>query len=326
MQSKRYAAVMLSGLLLAATAGCGIMGSSSSSEPHGQLEKTKIKVANLSLVDSAPLFLAMDKGYFAAEGLEVELSTGAKGSANVDNVIGGSIDFGMTSYPPAITPQIKGAAELKVVADAVQTTENLILVVVPKDSKLKSPTDLAGQKIAVSSKRGISELTLDSQLKIKSVDYTKIAYVSMEIAAMPSALDRGDVVAAVIAEPYLTQATKTGLIKLMDPFSGSTANFPWSGWISTKKFTDTNPNTVKAFQRALNKGVADTADRDKVNKALIDHLKIDESTVQLMTLPVFPSTVDAVRLQRVADLMLEMGEINKKIDMHTMVLDQQAQK
>ncbi|SMD18894.1 ABC transporter substrate-binding protein [Kibdelosporangium aridum] len=321
MPLRGFVAGFLVSALLAGVAGCGLMESSSAPDQSGgPLERKVIKVGTLGLVDSAPLHLAMENGYFAAEGLEVQLTTGAKGSANVDNVLGGTLDFGLTSYPPALMPQVKGVANIKIVADAVQTTENLILCVVSKNSPIKKPADLAEKKIAVSSKRGISELTLNSQLKMMSVDHKKIEYISMEIASMPSALDRGDVAAAVIAEPHLTAATKAGLVKLMDPFSGPTADFPWSGWIAKKEFTDANPNVVAAFKRALNKGVADTASRDKVGEVLMKHVRIDSATYQLMTMPVFPTSVDPVRLQRVADLMLDQGEIDKPIDMRTMML------
>nr|CEL14557.1 putative extracellular solute-binding protein [Kibdelosporangium sp. MJ126-NF4]CTQ88922.1 putative extracellular solute-binding protein [Kibdelosporangium sp. MJ126-NF4] len=309
-------------MLLAGTTGCGLLGGSSEPGPAGgPLERKVVRIGTLGLVDSAPLHLAVDKGHFAAEGLDVQLTTGTKGSANVDNVLGGALDIGLTSYPPALMPQVNGVANIKIVADAVQTTENLILCVVGRNSPIRKPADLAGRKIAVSSKRGISELTLNSQFKMMSVDYSKIQYVSMEIAGMPAALERGDVAAAVIAEPHLTAATKTGLVKLMDPFSGPTANFPWSGWIARKEFTDANPKLIAAFKRALNKGVADTGDRTKVGEVLTKHLRIDADTYQLMTLPVFPTSVDPVRLQRVADLMLEQGEITKHIDVRTMMLD-----
>jgi NitT/TauT family transport system substrate-binding protein len=303
----RYAAWLLACLLV--VTGCGALESSADSKT--------IRVGTLGLVDSAPLHLAIENGHFAAEGLQVQLTTGAKGSANVDNVLGGSLDFGLTSYPPALTPHAKGVADLRIVADAIQTTENLILLVVHKDSGITQPAALAGRKVAVSSKRGISELTLNSQLKAQSVDHTKIQYVSMEIASMPSALARGDVAAAVIAEPHLSAALRNDLVKLMDPFSGPTADFPWSGWIATKQFTDASPDTVAAFQRALAKGVADAANRDKVREILVTSLKIDQPT---MTMPVFPAKADPAHLQRVADLMYEHGEIDKPIDMRTMVL------
>ncbi|ONI87488.1 hypothetical protein ALI144C_08825 [Actinosynnema sp. ALI-1.44] len=321
MPSRRCVAAVLGAVVLAGTTGCGLLGDSERRGPAGgPLERAVINVGTLGLVDSAPLHLAVDNGYFQAEGLEVRLTTGAKGSANVDNVVGGTLDFGLTSYPPAFMPQAKGVAEIRIVADAVQTTEDLILCVVPKNSTVRKPADLAGKKIAVSSKRGISELTLNSQFTMMSVDPLKIQYVSMEIAAMPSAMERGDVAAAVIAEPHLTAATKAGMVKLMDPFSGPTANFPWSGWIARKDFTDGNPNVVAAFKRALSKGVADTANRDKVGEVLTKHLRIDAATYQLMTMPVFPTTVDPVRLQRVADLMFDQGEMDKHLDVRTMML------
>jgi NitT/TauT family transport system substrate-binding protein len=307
-------------MLLAATGCSAIGGASREPTTPGPLEKTAITVGTLSLIDSAPLNLAVDEGYFKAEGLNVELLTGSKGSVNVDNLIGGSIDFGLTSYPPALIAQAKGAAKLKIVADAVETTDGLVQVVVPPGSRVKRPEDLAGKKIGVSSKGGISELALVSRFKMMGMPVSREQFVSTEIASMPSFLARGDLDAAVITEPHLTGALKAGCIKLLDPFTGPTLNFPWSGWFATERFTQENPKTAAAFQRALARGVADAADRSKVEETVVKHIKVEASTAALMVMPVFPSTADPVRLQRVPDLLTEVGEISAKLDIRPMVL------
>jgi NitT/TauT family transport system substrate-binding protein len=311
--------------MVAALGGCGVFGEAAESAPasSGPLEKTKIKVAELKIIDGTPIHIAIDRGYFKAEGLEIDLSTGGKGSANIDNVIGGSIDIGLASYPPSIVPVAKKVAELKIVSDAVATTENLFLLVVKKDGTITTLKQLEGRKIAVSSPGGIAELALRSQLKIAGVNASKDQYISMPFPDMPSALERGNVDAAIMNEPFLTQALQSnGVQKLLTPFTGRTADFPTSGWIANKKFTDENPKTVAAFQRAMVKAVADTQDRRAVEEAVVKYVQVPPNVAQLMTMPVYPTSTDATRLQRVVDLMVEVGELKaeQKIDMHTMVL------
>ncbi|WP_037262210.1 ABC transporter substrate-binding protein [Kibdelosporangium aridum] len=328
MRRKRLAVAGMAMALAAATGGCDALGESAAPSPGttgGGLEKTTVKVAELKIIDAAPIHLAIDNGHFRAEGLNVELSMGGKGSVNIDNVIGGTIDIGLSSYPPAIMPVAKKVAELKVVTDAITTTENLFLLVVKKDGPIKSIGDLTGRKIAVSSQGGIGELALRTQLKINGVEITKEQYISMPFADMPNALKNDNVHAAIMNEPFLTQTLQNeGVTKLLSPFSGSTANFPTSGWITSKKFVDENPKTVAAFQRAMAKGVADAQQRGVVEGAVTKYVGVPPNVASLMTLPTFPSSTDATRFQRVVDLMVETGELkpDQRIDMRTMVIDQ----
>jgi NitT/TauT family transport system substrate-binding protein len=326
MRRKRLAAAGLLSLAMVATlGGCGLIDKSPDGGPSGGLEKTTIKVTDLKIVDNAPLRIAMESGYFKAEGLTVDLSTGSKGSANIDNVIGGSTDIGLASYPPAILAQVQKVADLKIVFDAIATTENLFLLVVKKDGAVKDVSQLGGKKIAVSSKGGIGELALRSQLAVRNVRVAKDAYVSMSFADMPAALERGDVDAAIMNEPFLTQALQTdGVTKLLSPFTGATANFPASGYIATKKFTEANPKTVAAFQRAMLKAVADTQERGKVESVVTKYVGVAANIAPLIALPDFPSTTDPTRFQRVVDLMHDVGELKpeQQVDMHTMVIPQ----
>ncbi|TCO52445.1 ABC transporter substrate-binding protein [Actinocrispum wychmicini] len=322
---RRVYAGLLTAAMLATLGGCGLFGKASGNPaPTGGLEKSTIKVAELKIIDCTPIHMAIDAGYFKAEGLTVELSTGTKGSANLDNVMGGSADIVTTSYPPAIQAQAKKVSELKIVFDAVATTENLFLLVVKKDSPIKDLSALVGKKIAVSSPGGIGELALRAQFKQHNLTVAKESFLPMSFSDMPTALERGNVDAAIMNEPFITQALQqNGVTKLLTPFTGATADFPTSGWVATKKFVDANPKTVAAFQRAMTKAYADTQDRKKVEEATTKYYGVTANVASLMTLPVYPTTTDPTRFQRVVDLMHQVGELDPKlnVDMHDMVIE-----
>src|SRR5438128_1838060 len=103
--------------LLTAASGCGVLGGSSDSGGSSQKpgaaagapEKAKIKVGVLPVVDVAPLYQAIDKGYFKQEGLDVEAVPQASGPAAVQGIIGGDLDIAFTSYPGAFAAQAKKA-------------------------------------------------------------------------------------------------------------------------------------------------------------------------------------------------------------------------
>jgi NitT/TauT family transport system substrate-binding protein len=308
-------------IVLTAT-GCGLIGGSSGGDTPGTagLEKTTIRVGRLALVDALPLHIAIDKGYFKQEGLTIELSLMAKGSDSVDKLVANELDVGLTSYPQPLIAHAKGVAKLKIVADAVETTPDLIVAVVQSGGPITDPKQLAGKKVAVSSKRGISQLVMTDQLTSMGIDPGSVSFISMPITDMPAALGRGDIAAAIIAQPPLEEAKQQGAVKLLDPFTGPTASYPWSGWLATEQFTRDNPKTVGAFSRGLSRGVDDAADRNVLEESAVKNLGIKPGVASLMTIPNFPRTTDPVRLQRVADLLQKYGEIPGRLDMHTMVL------
>lgn len=306
-------------VLLPSLTSCGgVWGTDDTSFPPP--EKSTLKVGGLKLTDSIPLLLARDRGYFRDEGLDVQMAFGEKGSVNLKNTMDGTTDLALTSYPGPITKQADGA-RLKVVADAVQTTPGLIQTVVPANSDIESVEDLAHKRIATSSPRGITELTTDVQLKMRGINPHTVTFVSMEIATMPAALKNGTVDAAGVAEPFVQQAFMDGAVAVLDPFSGPTADFPWSGYVATEEFTKKYPHTIAAFQRALNRAVEEVrGDRTIAERLAVRYLDVDQRIATLMTLPEYPTSVDPVRLQRVADMLYESGEIPKHLDMRVMVL------
>lgn len=303
--------------------GSGQSAGGSSTDPNDPSDDLKVNLLNL--IDRAPFDIAVQQGYFRAEGLDIKVNEGAKGSANIDAVLGGDAHIGMSSYPPAISAHDK-MARLNVVIDAVQTRPDSVILMVANGSPIKSLKDLEGKKIATSSKRGISELAMSIHFRTHQVDAAKVTFLSMEIAGMPSAVKRGDVAAAMIAEPHVRLATAEGMTKLFDVFSESTADFPWSGLFAKADWVKDNREKVDKFRRAYYKGVAYARDhRGEVEKILVKALGIPEHLAPQTVFPEFPTSVDPVRLQRTVDLMRENGEKGAdgqliKVDMHTMML------
>jgi NitT/TauT family transport system substrate-binding protein len=316
--------------LLTTAAGCGLLGgnsgNSSTDKPSGAaagpVEKAHIRVGLLPVVDVAPLYQAIDKGYFKEQGLEVEPVVVQSGPKAVEGIIGGDLDIAFTTYPGAFAAQAKGAANLKIVADAYAARPGHLVMVATANSPMKKPEDAGGMKIAVTSKGSISDLGAMSVLKTKGVDVTKINWVQMGFPDMGPAMQRGDIDGAVVAEPFVTTTEKAyGAQPVLDVSSGPTADISMSGWAALEKLTKANPNTIAAFQRGLAKGVTDVKnDRSKLEPILVKYVKIDTATAQLVHIADYPESLDPVRLQRVADLMKDFNVIPNKLNVAPMLL------
>ncbi|WP_414941620.1 ABC transporter substrate-binding protein [Amycolatopsis sp. cmx-11-51] len=318
--------VALSALMLATLGACGALGgddTSKASGGDGALEKPKIKVALLPVVDLAPLRLAQEGGYFKAEGLEVEAVDAPSGQQSMTKMIGGEVDIAFSTYMPFFVAKSKNAADIRLVADSVSASPKSNAVVTVPTSSVKTINDLAGKKIAITDKNTASHLLTVSVMKDHGVDTSKVQWVPMQLPNIAAALSSGQVDAGYLPEPFLTQASKVvGATPIVDIATGATQDFPLAGFGALGSFVDKNPKTLAAFQRALAKAVRDSADRSKIEPMIVKYARVDAETASLLTLPTFGSTLDARRLQRVPDLLLQTGVLTAKLDAAPMLAPQ----
>jgi NitT/TauT family transport system substrate-binding protein len=123
-----------------------------------------------------------------------------------------------------------------------------------------------------------------------------------------------------MSEPFATQlAEQHGGVTLADLSSGATEQFPVEGYAVTKAWAAANPNTLKAFQIALDAGqeIAD-ANRAAVEAAFVALPQgaghVDQRTAALMALSNYPLGIDPIRLQRVADVMQQFGLLKHRFN------------
>ncbi|WIY07591.1 ABC transporter substrate-binding protein [Amycolatopsis mongoliensis] len=303
--------------------GCAALGSTSSdtSSSGSGLEKPTLKVSILPTTDLAPFWLAQDSGYFKDEGLTVDSVVAASGQASLAKSISGEADIAFSTYPPFFTARSSGAADMQLVADATSVNAKSNAIVTVPNSPVKTIFDLADKKIAITAKNTASDLLTRSVMQDHGVDYSKVKWVLIPLPNIAAALQQGQADAAYLPEPYITQAAKTvGAIPVIDINSGATQDFPLTGYGATRKWVRENPKTLSAFQRAMQRATHEaTNDRSKVEPLLVRFAKIDEDTAKLLTLPGYGSTLDSRRLQRVPDLLLQLGVIPSPIDVNSMI-------
>jgi len=300
------------GLLAAACSGGSDTGSSGSS---GGPKISSITIGSLPVVDAAPAYVAEKAGYFKQEGLTVKFQQAQGGAALIPSLVSGDIQVAFSNWVSLFLAKSHGI-DLTLIADGDKAKPGFSGVFVMPNSPIKTPADLAGKKIAVNTLNNVGGLVISAVLKSQGVDPKTIKFVEVGFPDMGATLQRGDVDAVWVVEPF-TSAVKATLNArpIIDPFSGPTAALPVGGYAVTKQFADKNPKTVAAFARALDKAVADSnADRSKVDEVVPTYIKIDAATASKVTLPIYSATPNALELQRVADLMQQFGNLSQRLD------------
>jgi NitT/TauT family transport system substrate-binding protein len=317
------AAVVGTAGILAAVAGCGLLGGSSTdAKSTDKLERTNLTIGAMTILDSAPVQLAALKGYFKDEGLDVKLETVTGAATAIPKLISGDLQLTYGAYVPVFQAQAKGTGDFKFVADSYQTADNIFMIMIPKDSTIKEPKDLAGKKIATNTKNSITDLLAKSAMETAGVDIKNVEWAEIAFPDMGAALADHRVDAAVILEPYVTQAERTsGAVPILDTSMGPTKDFPISGYTATAEFTKNNPKTIEAVRRALIRASETARDRPTLEDAVVQYAKIDKQVAQLVRIGTYPTSLDHNRLQRTVDLMRKYNLLTKDINVDTMIVD-----
>ncbi len=132
--------------------------------------------------DHGPIIVAQENGYFADEGLEVEIFPPADPSAPPRLVAAGQADLAV-SYQPQLHLQIHEGLPLKRVGTLVATPLNCLLVL--EDGPIKSLADLKGKKVGFSV-AGVEEAILTAMLNAHGVALDDIELINVNFSLSPS--------------------------------------------------------------------------------------------------------------------------------------------
>lgn len=136
--------------------------------------------------DHGPIIIAQEKGYFADQGIELEIIAPADPSDPPKLVAAGKADLAV-SYQPQLHLQIHEGLPLKRVGTLVATPLNCLLVLA--DGPIKSIADLKGKKIGFSV-AGVEEAVLTAVLKPHNLTMDDIELINVNWSISPSLMSK----------------------------------------------------------------------------------------------------------------------------------------
>jgi NitT/TauT family transport system substrate-binding protein len=304
---------------VALTAACGTTASAAGPGP----EKPDITVAALPIVANTPVYIAAQEGLFTRAGLHVTLKPVAQSTAATADLLHGSVDIITgANFVSFFKAQAAGVLSLKILSEEATCAPDVNEIVVPPHSPITKPADLAGKTIAVNSLADIQTMTTNEALHANGVNTTRIHYVVIPFADMAAALAAHRIDAAYEVEPFLSEAEATiGAEPVLDACTGPTVNIPIGGAITTAAWAARYPRTARAFQHAM----AQAAALADTNRALVEQvatkdIHVSKDIAAIISTGQFPTSLDAVQLQRTADQMSESGLLNKPLNVKPLIV------
>src|SRR5438552_5308276 len=205
--------------------------------------QAKGKLGDMKIVDNAAMFMAMEKGFFKAEGLEIEPVPMAGGAVIVQGVTSGDLQFGWTNVISLYQAHVEGF-DFKLVAGGatnVKGTNESHAIQVLKSSPIKSAKDLEGKTIAVNTLNNIVHLMAMAWIDKNGANSGKVKFVEVPFPQMEAALGAGKIDAISIHEPFATAAVQKGQTRgLSNPWRDVMPKFLIASWFASEKWNQKN--------------------------------------------------------------------------------------
>jgi NitT/TauT family transport system substrate-binding protein len=296
-------------------AGCGTVNNASLSAVS-EPDEPDITVAAIPTVDLAGLNIAQHEGLFARHGLHVRIERIPSSQAIITDQLRGEVDISAGSYVGYVSAEAAGA-RFRILAEASTLRPDTRVLVTAATSRITTIAALVGRKIGVNGTNSIGTLLISALLQEHGISPRQVRFVTDPggFPAMPGQLRDGSWSAAFLAEPYVTMAGEDyGEVELADLDQGATADFPIDGYVATQSWASTHPSTAAAFVAAIEEGqVLAATDPAAVQRAMSESDMLPPRVTGVMSLPGFPvGPVDATRMQRTAEAMLQFGILGRQ--------------
>lgn len=267
--------------------------------PEAELSAlSPLRIGIMPAVDAVPIIVADAEGFFADEGLDVELEVFRSQLNREAALQAGSIDATVSDLVNAIRSWHNGADYRVLTA-----TQGLFSLVVAPSSGISGSAGWPGRPDSVTTgllEDSIIYYTAVRMMQKAGLDPETLRIVpTLQIPIRVELLLAGDLEAAVLPEPVTRLATAGGARVVLDSTSLS-----WTPGIviATGRALREKPRELEAFLRAYDRGVAAVnRDPDRYRAGIVETAALPPGTRTAMVLPAYlPAAVP--RDEQVADV------------------------
>jgi NitT/TauT family transport system substrate-binding protein len=244
-----------------------------------------LRVAYIAVDDEAEAMYAKDEGLFAKAGLNVELTPMENAGAISAAVASNSVEIG---FLPAIVLAIAHSKNIPLVAIApgseFTSAGPITSLFVAPASPIRKARDLNGKTIAVPGLASIAEYGARTWIEKNGGNAASVKFLEVPFPLMPAALDGGRVDAAMITEPFLTQAKKTERVLAATPFAAIAPEFAFGDWVANTQWAKDHADAVERFDGAMRETAAWANANQAASGAILQkYAKIDPALLATMS-------------------------------------------
>lgn len=204
----------------------------------------------------APMYVAIEEGYFADEGIDLELVCGFGADKVMTAVLSGEADVGFMGSEASIYTYNEGATDYVVnFAQLTQRAGNFL--VGREDVSDFTWEDLKGTTVLGGRKGGMPQMVFEYILKQNNIDPEKDLEINQNIdfGSTAAAFSEGQGDYSVEFEPHATSLEKAGKGYVIASLGEDSGYVPYTAFCAKGSYIEENPDVIQSFTNALQKGM-----------------------------------------------------------------------
>ncbi len=219
----------------------------------------------------APLYVAINKGYFEEYGITIELTNGGGADKSMTAVISGQADVGLMGPEAAVYVKTGGSNNYPVVFGQLTKCDGAFLIGRKAEPDFKW-TDLKGKEIIGGRKGGMPAMSLEHALNknnlVAGTDLTLNYDVQFDL--ITAAFEGGTGDYCTMFEPNASQYEALGKGYIVASVGKEAGEIPYTCFMATKEYIAANPEKITGFMKAVIKGIdfVINGNPDKIAEAL----------------------------------------------------------
>jgi NitT/TauT family transport system substrate-binding protein len=201
-----------------------------------------------------PAFVAIEKGYYAEQGLKVQVGGVFKAGPEEMSAFGaGELDFGYVGQAPATAALLNGVADIQFIA---QVNLEGSAIVVRKDARTDSFSKLIGKTVAIPGHATMQDFLLRKALKNSGINFNNISIIVLKPPEMLQALEQKNIDAFIAWQPYPAQAQQSDTGQVVLDSADIWKDHPCCVLIARRTLCVQQPQTIQKIQTAHAKACA----------------------------------------------------------------------
>lgn len=337
MKKKLLIFSVLAAMLLTCLTACGETTASGEDGDAGQAA-TKVRLNEVAhSIFYAPMYVAIEEGYFEEEGIDLELITGFGADKTMTAVLSDEADIGFMGSESTIYTYLGETNDYVVnFAQLTQRAGNFLVAREPIDNftwdMLKGKNVLGGRA------GGMPELVFEYILKQHGIDPKADLAIdqSIDFGSTAAAFSGGQGDFTVEFEPFGTSLEQKGDGYVVASLGEDSGYVPYTAFSAKKSYIENNPEVIQAFTNALQKGMDYVAEHTPEEIAASIQPQFTETDIETLTTIVsryyeqdtwkedLIFSEDAFTLLQ--DILEEGGELSERVPYEELVMTEFAEK
>lgn len=275
---KRLALTLMLILSVGLLSGCGQKNDSNE-------ELTKVTLNEVAhSIFYAPMYVAIEEGYFAEEGIDITLITGFGADKTMTAVLTGEADIGFMGSESTIYTYVGGTQDYVVnFAQLTQRAGNFLVSREPIENFEWNM--LIGKNVLGGRAGGMPQMVFEYILKKNNINPQSDVNIdqSIDFGSTAAAFSGGDADFTVEFEPHATALEEKGDGYVVASLGEDSGYVPYTAFCAKKSFIDANPETIQAFTNALQKGMdyVQTHSPEEIAKVIAP--QFEETSLETLT-------------------------------------------